>query len=768
MQLSPVFLRSIMQGIRRTLAAVALLLICGSAGLIAAERHKKTTPMDEAHRALHALNRFTFGPRPGDVGRVAAMGVDNWFEQQLHPEKIDDSALQSRLSGFRTLNMDARTMIENYPPPQVLQAVANGRMSLPSDPQKRAVYEDAVERYRIRNQKKADGQAGAADVDPNTPPDQMTDSQREQLRAARQDARQKIDQILTLPPDQRMSAIYRLSPAERISLAQILNTQERDRLVSDFTPEQREQVMALVNPQGVIVSELQQAKILRAAYSDRQLEEVMTDFWFNHFNIFLNKGADRYLTTEYENQVIRPHALGKFKDLLVATAKSPAMLFYLDNWQSVGPHSFAAERGPRQNNGQFRQRRQAFGKRAGFPNFPGMPQTRVQQPFPRQRDVARTPSPTNADPQMQAEGQQQVAAAPQQQRRAGLNENYGRELMELHTLGVDGGYTQKDVTEAAKVFTGWTIKNPRLGGEFAFNERFHEPGSKFVLGHEIKDRGEDEGMQLLDILAHSPATAHFISRKLAMRFVSDDPPQALVDRMAGTFLKTDGDIREVLRTMFHSQEFWAPEAYRAKVKTPFEFVVSAIRATGVDVQNAMPFVQTLNQLGMPLYQMQPPTGYSMKADAWVNSAALLGRMNFALRLAAGRMPGVRFDPATLLADSRVAQAPPPAQSPRSGEASDADAARHLAAMESTLLAGDISKQTHDTILKQLENPEAITQQLNQATARPMQQAPDAQELTMAPKRAARMQGLPPLNTAPPSKDNIIAGLLLGSPEFQRR
>jgi len=720
--------------------------------------------MDEAHRALHALNRFTFGPRPGEVERVAAMGVDKWFEQQLHPEKIDNSAMQSRLAGFRTLNMDARTMVENFPPPQVLQAVANGRMGLPSDPQKRAVYEDAVERYRIRTEKKAD--KNGVDIDPNTPPEQMTDSEREQVRAARQNARAEIDRILALSPDQRMAAIYKLPPADRISLAQVLNTQERDRLMSDFTPEQREQVQALVNPQGVVVGELQQAKILRAAYSDRQLEEVMTDFWFNHFNVFINKGADRFLTTEYENQVIRPRALGKFKDLLVATAKSPAMMFYLDNWQSVGPHSFMAERGPRQGNGQFRrqqqQQRRALGKKAGFPNFPGMPETGSQRQFPQQQQQRQQ---QQQQQEMQVEGQQQVPPAPAQQRRAGLNENYGRELMELHTLGVDGGYSQKDVTEAAKVFTGWTIKNPRLGGEFTFNDRFHEPGSKYVLGHEIKDNGESEGMQLLDILAHSSATAHFISKKLAMRFVSDNPPQALVDRMANTFLKSDGDIREVLRTMYQSQEFWAPETYRAKVKTPFEFVVSAIRATGVDVQNAMPFVQTLNQLGMPLYQMQPPTGYSMKAEAWVNSAALLGRMNFALRLAAGRMPGVSFDPGTLLAVSGAASNDV-ARTPSS--ASD-DAQQHLAVMVSTLLAGDISKQTHDTILKQLENPEAITQQLNQATLRPQQQAPDKEEFTMAPRlNARRQQNAPGFTGPPPTRDNLIAGLLLGSPEFQRR
>ena len=216
--------------------------------------------------------------------------------------------------------------------------------------------------------------------------------------------------------------------------------------------------------------------------------------------------------------------------------------------------------------------------------------------------------------------------------------------MELHTLGVDGGYTQKDVTELAKVLTGWSIEQPQLGGGFRFNDRAHEPGPKYVLGYRIDDGGEKEGDRMLDILAHHPATAKFISRKLAMRFVSDNPPQTLVDRMAETFQKKDGDIREVLRTMFHAPEFWAADAYRAKMKTPFEFVVSAARVSGADIQNALPLVATLNRMGMPLYGMQPPTGYSMKADAWVNSSALLNRMNFALALGSGKLPGASLDP----------------------------------------------------------------------------------------------------------------------------
>jgi uncharacterized protein (DUF1800 family) len=445
------------------------------------------------------------------------------------------------------------------------------------------------------------------------------------------------------------------------------------------------------NPQQVIATELMQGKILRAAYSERQLDEVMTDFWFNHFNVFIGKGADRYLVGEYERDVIRPHALGKFQDLLMATAKSPAMMFYLDNWQSVGPRSPVGLGGPpRARNNARMGRIRPFGGPFGLP-YP-RPQQRPQPP--------------------------QQANAKKQQR--GLNENYARELMELHTLGVDGGYTQKDVTEMARVFTGWTIREPRRGGSFDFNPRMHEPGAKFVLGHTIKEHGEDEGKEMLTILAHHPSTAHFISKKLAMRFVSDNPPEALVNRMADTFLKSDGDIRQVLRTMFDSPEFWAPQAYRAKVKTPLEFVVSAVRASGADVSNALPLAQALNQMGMPLYGAQPPTGYSMKAETWVNSAALLNRMNFALRFTSGRMAGVSFAPERVLGS---------AETP-----SDSNAA--LARLENTLLAGDLSKQTHETILKHAVDPQVTGRVLDD------------------PSR--------PVNVG------VLAGLILGSPEFQKR
>jgi uncharacterized protein (DUF1800 family) len=347
-----------------------------------------------------------------------------------------------------------------------------------------------------------------------------------------------------------------------------------------------EEMAALQKARSVLLN-LQQQKILRAAYSDRQLEEVMVDFWFNHFNVFAGKGPTRIYMTEYERDTIRPRVFGRFRDLLGAVAQSPAMLFYLDNWQSAAPME-AARRPQRGNSSMAR------------PN--------------------RRPS--------------------------GINENYARELMELHTLGVDGGYTQKDVQEIARAFTGWTIVRPRQGGGFQFNPRMHDDGAKVVLGERIRGGGgRRDGEQVLDLLATHPSTARFISLKLARRFVSDDPPKALVARAAARFTETGGNIREVVRTIVTSPEFESPVVYRAKVKTPFEFVVSAVRAIGLDVPSAMPMIQATRELGMPLYMCQPPTGYSDRAASWVNTGALLGRMNVALSLTTGvRRAGPRRGP----------------------------------------------------------------------------------------------------------------------------
>lgn len=367
------------------------------------------------------------------------------------------------------------------------------------------------------------------------------------------------------------------------------------------SPEQLEAMRA----QREVLSELTQQKILRAAYSNRQLEEVMVDFWFNHFNVFAGKGPTRMYLTEYERDAIRPHVFGKFRDLLQATAESPAMLFFLDNWQSAAPAG--ARRAGNATHDQAGRRRgpQAAGRRAR--------------------------------PEMMA-----GAERPPQRPERGLNENYARELMELHTLGVDGGYTQKDVQEVARAFTGWTIEGPRRGGGFRFEPRLHDDGDKIVLGHRIKaGGGKSDGERVLDILASHPSTARFVVTKLARRFIADDPPAALVTRASDRFRETGGDIREVVRTIISSPEFFAGEAYRAKVKTPFEFVASAVRTTGIDVANAEPIAQALRTLGMPLYHCQPPTGYADRAAAWVNTGALLNRMNFAVALASGNLRGGR-------------------------------------------------------------------------------------------------------------------------------
>ena len=325
-----------------------------------------------------------------------------------------------------------------------------------------------------------------------------------------------------------------------------------------------------------ITAELEAARLLRAVHSERQLQEVMVDFWFNHFNVFADKGQVRWYVTSYERDVIRPHALGKFPDLLRATARHPAMLFYLDNWVSTRPD---------------------FTLRSGL----------------------------------------------NKGKKGGLNENYARELMELHTLGVEGGYTQKDVTEVARAFTGWTIDRPRQDARFVFRPLVHDAAEKTVLGTRLPaGGGEQDGERVLDLLARHPATARFVAGKLVRRFVGDVPPPALVDRVAAVYRDTGGDVRAMLRAIFTSPELVAPEARRAKIKKPFEFVASAVRAVGAvtDTRGAFALARATAEIGEPLFHAQPPTRYPDRGDAWVNAGALLARMNFALALTQHRLPGV--------------------------------------------------------------------------------------------------------------------------------
>jgi len=617
--------------------------------------------LTDEQRALHALNRLTFGPRPGDLQKVLDMDVNDWIEQQLHPEEIGDGVLDGKLGPYRTLRMSTRDLVQTFPNNNLVKQAAEGKIPLPADPMKRSIYEVQISILAER-QKQDQAARDGKTLDPDTKA--KMDKENQDAAATRADG------ILALPKEKRMDAIIALSPDERRLIVTNIRGPQRDRLLADLPPDQREYFLAMNGPVNVVINELQQAKLLRALYSERQLQEVMTDFWFNHFNIYLNKDADQYLVTVYERDVIRAHALGKFKDLLVATAQSPAMLFYLDNWLSMGPKSPAAV-------------------------------------------AANKGKPGQAVP--------------------GLNENYGREVMELHTLSVNGGYSQHDVTELARVLTGWTIPPLEQGAAFQFDPKKHEPGDKVVLGQTIPENGVNEGMQVLDMLAHHPNTAKFIARKLAMRFVADDPPPALVDRLAQKFLATDGDIREVLRTLFKSPEFWSSKSYRAKVKTPFEFVVSSLRATGTDLNNPGPMVAILNRMGMPLYQMVPPTGYSMTASTWMNSEALIDRMNYALDLSNGKVGGTNFDAGRLLALGTLTSRGFPRPN-----SSDSDSGRGqetaLLLLENALLNGEVSATTQKAIRRQLDDPQVAAHALDD------------------PKKTL----------------NTMTALVIGSPEFQHR
>src|SRR6266550_4492607 len=358
--------------------------------------------------------------------------------------------------------------------------------------------------------------------------------------------------------------------------------------------------------------ELQQLAIVRAALSERQLREVMVDFWTNHFNVFVGKGADRFLLPSHIEETIRPRALGRFEDLLIATARSPAMLFYLDNAQSVAPGS-------------------------------------------------SPPGPLSA----LRRGGTGV--------RRGINENYARELMELHTLGVDGGYTQQDVINVARMFTGWSIERPDRGAGFVFHDWAHDQGDKVVLGQKFKSDGEDEGIRLLKFLANQHATMHHVSAKLCARFVADEPPDGCVDAAVAAWQETHGDIRAVLRAIFTSPDFWTPQVVRAKVKTPFEFVVSAVRAAGVEPDDTPRLAQMVARLGEPLYQQPAPTGYAETEAHWVNSGALLARMNAAI--------GIAKDCSSIPANE--------------------DHARLVDMIDQQLLAGTMSAHTKSVILEQL-------------------------------------------------------------------
>lgn len=689
------FSRSIRKGfaILSVLAIMTGVLVpAGSGQSMKGPSAKSAARLTDDQRVLHVLNRLGFGARPGDAARVKAMGLDRYIEQQLNPEKIDDSASEARLQNLDTLRMSTAELYERYPQPGQLLQQLQRRGALPAE--LAAARDNRQQNLANPNQPKSDAsKSGEMDrpANPNT------------------------------------------SNSTAANDANPMNNAQYRQAVMEYFKENN------LRPAQFLTGELQMSRILRAVYSQRQLQEVMVDFWSNHFNVFAGKGADRWLLISYDRDTIRPHTMGKFSELLRATAESPAMLFYLDNFQSVNP------------NAQPQQLRPNAGR-------------------PLAELMRMSNNPQDQRPQ-------------QQQQRRGINENYARELMELHTLGVDGGYTQKDVQEVARCFTGWTIIAPRgagaaaqavmngpaaemlrrQAGTFIFRPGVHDNGEKTVLGHKIPaGGGVKDGLMVLDILARHPATARFIATKLVRHFVSDNPPPALVDRVAQTFLKTDGDIREMLRTIFSSPEFNSPEAYRAKIKRPFELAVSAVRTLGADTNGGPQLHQWIARMGQPLYGFQTPNGYSDVAEDWVNTGALLERMNFALALVSNRIPGTRVNLAGLVGESG---------------GTTVNKEKLLDRFVTLIVGGELSARTRESLLKQLSDQisvpamPAIPTATAKAPENPFEVAFQRGNLNPGggPQQQRPQQQLARMN--PPTIDNPVvklAGLILGSPEFQRQ
>jgi len=573
---------------------VSALLLTAAPPARAADRFELKLPVDR--QIVHVLNRLTFGPRPEDVDHVRRIGIDAWIEQQLHPDRLaENPALGDKLRALATLDLPTWKILESYAPlPAALMAQlpSTRAFNALTNQQRNALMFCSVQERTV----------ALAAFDPETRrlvlaggPPQLTEGLPDDLvqeglsaRKAEQEARQKEFRKL-MPPLNELLSPEQVRTAnagtvdEKRALIDSLDGEKR-RLVLRALPQQalaglpslRREALSIAQPQMFVNGELIEQKLYRAVYSNRQLEEVLVDFWTNHFNVFNGKGQGRVLLTSFERDAIRPHVFGHFRDMLLATARHPAMLFYLDNWQSQV-------------------------QRDDFPVPAGV-------------------------------------------RRPGLNENYGRELLELHTLGVDGGYTQDDVIAVARAFSGWTIYDLQKFSEFQFNPGSHDRREKVILGHTLPPmRGEQDGLDVIDILARHPSTARFISRKLAQRFVADDPPKALVDRMAATFASTDGDLRAVLQTLFKSPEFLSEGAWQAKMKSPLEMAVSSVRATNADVTDTFALAQRIADLGEPLYGKLEPTGYPSTADAWASTAGIMGRINFATALTTRQVAGVNVD-----------------------------------------------------------------------------------------------------------------------------
>lgn len=505
-----------------------------------------------------------------------------------------------------------------------------------------------------------------------------------------------------------------------------------------------------LRPANQLQPQITANRVLRAVYSERQLQEVMVDFWQNHFNVFAGKAAVRWYIPSYERDVLRKNALGNFRDLIVGTAQHPAMLFFLDNFESVAPNAQPANRRPGRLQQQLAAGNLTPARRERIKERQGLTDAQLDQRIARAKNAQQN---------------------QQNRARRGLNENYARELMELHTMGVDSGYTQKDIVEVARAFTGWTIADPRgyrraagamiqgteeqrlarlqrqagvpddiESGEFYFNEGWHDREPKTVLGQKVSEGGVKDGLKVIDILVKHPSTAKFIARKLAVKFVSDNPSNDLVDRIAKAFSKSNGDIKTTLRAIFTADEFFAPATYRAKIKTPFELAVSAIRTIGADTNSSPAVMAMLNKLGEVPYGYQAPTGYPDTAEDWVNTGALLERLNFAVALAGNQIPGTRVD-------LKRFEAP--------------DKTSIMNKTIAAVLDNDVSPTTRATLLKQVEQP------LPEAKAG-SEVEDDVEEVPNMRQQGGRNRQVRLL--APSGNPDVfkVVSLVLGTPEFQRQ
>ncbi len=606
---------------KRVALTIATLI---AAAIILPRSSHATSPFDQRlspdQQLIHALNRLTFGPRPGDVQELRTIGLTKWIDLQLHPERIvENPVLEQRLKPLESLGMTLPEVVARYTPQQnmdmmMIQAPLDAINKLPQEDRRKVMNGAAEERTAVLD---AMDQETRTRVLAGLPLNVLAftpkyKDEAEKARRAQQEQRQAqnrlrnpqlrdlltADQIADVrsgEKDKVLTVFATLDAGNRIEAAGLIPSKSQA-----FVPQYRRDAQFKRSPRTLVSEDLKEARVLRAVYSNRQLEEVLVDFWFNHFNVDSTKNVGmtqnlgHLLIGSYERDAIRPYVLGHFKDLLLATARHPAMLYYLDNWESVAPDAF--EVGP-------------YAPRRGIMN--GVPNSIIPN------------------------GLQRLAH--------GLNENYGREIMELHTLGVKGGYTQDDVIAVARCFTGWTVRNPEQP-EFVFASFMHDFGEKTVLGHRIPaGGGEQDGLTVIDILAHHPSTAKFISLQLARHFVADNPPQELVDRMALTFTKTDGDLRAVMETMLRSPEFFSEGAWEARVKSPLEMAAGTIRALGGEVTDAWALVQRIADMGETLYGKMEPNGYPDVAETWLSAAGLTARMNFAASVASGQLPGVEVD-----------------------------------------------------------------------------------------------------------------------------